>query len=227
MTKSRGILTPRRKWCDNEMAMLRVRYADTPVAVIAGELGCKVHVVYRMAKKLRLRKSEAFLSGPMSGRTGFDDRGASFRFQPGHTSHNAGKVGLDVGGRSHDTRFKQGHRPRNWMPIGAHRVNSEGYLDRKICESKRGGANWCAVHRLVWIEAHGPVPPGHLVAFKPGRHTTKLSEITLDALQLITYEECMRRNSYHANYPKEIGELIRLKGQITREIRRREREKQD
>jgi hypothetical protein len=36
--------------------------------------------------------------------------------------------------------------------------------------------NWVAVHRLVWEQAHGPVPPGHIVVFRPGRHTTDLDE---------------------------------------------------
>lgn len=34
----------------------------------------------------------------------------------------------------------------------------------------------------------------------------------------------MRRNSYHTRYPKELGLLIHMKGQLTRRIRRIEKE---
>jgi hypothetical protein len=89
--------------------------------------------------------------------------------------------------------------------------------------------NWVPVHRLVWIEHHGPIPAGHAVAFKPGQHTSVLEEITLDRLELVSRAELMRRNTYH-KYPKEIAQLIQLRGALQRQINKRERqlnEKQD
>lgn len=228
MTKSRGILPPRRQWRVDELNMLRARYADVSAAELARELGCKIHIVHAKANKLGLKKSEAFHKSPASGRLKpGDQRGATTRFVKGGVSHNAGRKGLDMGGRSHETRFKKGQRPFNWVPVGSYRVNSLGYLDRKIRDDRRGALNWEGVHRLVWIEANGPVPRGHVVAFKHGRHTAKLEEITLDAIELITTKENCLRNSYVTRYPKEIGDLIRLKGQITRQIRQREREEQN
>jgi hypothetical protein len=77
------------------------------------------------------------------------------------------------------------------------------------------------VHLLVWEAANGPVPPGHAITFLPGRRTTDASLITLDALQLVSRAELMRRNSHHTNYPKEVSQLIQLKGALNRKINRR------
>lgn len=228
MTKSRHILPPRKQWCDEELEALRARYAEAPTAELAEEFGCKIHIVYKKANDLGLQKSEAFRKGPASGRLkSGDERGVEFRFVKGGTSYNKGRTGYDPGGRSRETRFQKGQRPCNWMPVGAHRINSLGYLDRKIRDDKHGALNWEGVHRLVWVAANGPIPRGHVVAFKPGRRTAKLEAITMDALELLTLAQNGERNIFHNRYPKAIGELIHLKGQITRQIRKREREEQN
>jgi hypothetical protein len=228
VTKSRGILPPRRQWREDELSMLRARYADAPAAEIAKELGCKIHIVYAKAHELGLQKSDAFHEGPASGRLKPGHQiGTQTRFVKGGVSHNKHIKGYDPGGRSRETRFKKGQRPINWLPIGAYRVNSLGYLDTKVREDRKGALNWEGVHRLAWIETHGPIPPGHVVAFKPGRRTVDPKKITADALELITNAENGRRNIFHNRYPKAIGELIHLKAQITKQIRRREREEQN
>ena len=88
--------------------------------------------------------------------------------------------------------------------------------------------NWVAVHRLVWIEAHGPIPPGYHVHFRPGRKSTKVEEITPDALEIVTQRQSMQRNSLH-NLPPELVELIHVRAGLVRRITTAEkkREKQD
>jgi hypothetical protein len=121
--------------------------------------------------------------------------------------------------RSADTRFKHGARGRMWVPVGTLRVNVDGCLERKITDVGYSPRNWVPIHRLIWIEKNGPVPAGQVVVFKQGRHTTELEQITLDAVELVTRAELMRRNSY-VNYPPEIRSLIQLKGSINRHVRR-------
>ena len=84
-----------------------------------------------------------------------------------------------------------------------------------------GPANlrWKPVYRLVWEAAHGPIPPGFAVCFKPGRRTAELAEITEDALELVSRRELMLRNSFH-RYGPEIAKLVQLRGALTRQIRR-------
>jgi hypothetical protein len=45
--------------------------------------------------------------------------------------------------------------------------------------------------------------------------------ITLGRLELISRAENMRRNSYHTRYPKEVAQLIQLRGALNRQINKR------
>jgi hypothetical protein len=101
--------------------------------------------------------------------------------------------------------------------IGDTRVNTDGYIDRKISEDKRGSSNWRPLHRILWEDAHGPVPPGHIVTFKDGE---KL-HCVLDNLELITYADNLRRNSIWKTMPKELAIIAQLRGVITRAINKR------
>ena len=80
------------------------------------------------------------------------------------------------------------------------------------------------MHRLVWEAACGAVPDGHIVVFRPGRKTTDPDKITLDALELLTRAENMRRNSVHSKYPPEVARLVQLRGALTRQINRKAKE---
>lgn len=82
---------------------------------------------------------------------------------------------------------------------------------------------WIPVHRLVWEAAHGPIPSGHAVVFRPGQHSVDERAITLDKLELVTRAELMRRNSYHTNYPPELKKLVQLRGALVRKINHRSR----
>lgn len=127
---------------------------------------------------------------------------------------------FDAGGRSVDTRFRAGNRPQTWVPIGSRRVNSDGVLDRKITDTGYAPRDWRAVHRMVWEAAHGDVPPGHVVVFRPGRRTTVEADITLDAVELVSRAELMRRNSVH-RLPREVAQAVQLIGAVNRQINER------
>lgn len=225
MTKSRGILPPRRPWPECDLTILRERYADTPTAELGKLFGRPTHQVYHKAYRLGLEKSEVYLNSPASGRLD-GVRGGSSRFVKGQESWNKGKKLPGHG--NPETFFKPGQLNGRAaliaVPVGSHRVNADGYLDRKIGnESGPQHRRWKAVHRLVWEAAHGPIPPGHAVAFLPGRHSTDPALITLDALELVTQQELMRRNTVH-RYGPEIAGLVQLRGAITRQINKRIKE---
>ena len=81
---------------------------------------------------------------------------------------------------------------------------------------------WRAVHELVWVAAHGPVPVKHIVVFKPGMCSNVLEEITVDRVECISLAENMRRNTIH-NLPPEIKQVVQLRGVLTRAINKREK----
>lgn len=218
-----------------EDELLRRRYADERTEDIANDIGRTEGAVYQRATRLGLRKSQSCIARMSSERARQPDHGGRrTRFQKGLVPANKGlrRPGW-APGRMSETQFKKGrpaHEARNYVPIGSHRISKDGYLERKVTDdpSTFPTRRWASVHRLVWEAANGPVPAGHAVVFLPGRRTAEEALITLDALELISRVELMRRNSYHNRYPKEVGLAIQLRGQIIRQINKRtRREKQD
>lgn len=229
MTKLRGILGPRHVWADAELQLLCDRYPHEKTEKVAAALGLKVAQVYRTAQRLGLKKTPEYLASPDACRLRLGGSvGAEYRFKPGQQVWNKGMKGLCIGGEQ--TQFKPGNTPHNTMPIGSYRHDKDGTLQRKVSDVKGNNSKrWRGVHELVWIEANGPVPPKHIVVFKPGMRTNVLDEITIDKVECITLAENMRRNTRH-NLPKEINELVQLRAVLTRQINKRikhERPKND
>ena len=73
------------------------------------------------------------------------------------------------------------------------------------------------VYRIVWRDAGRDIPPGQALVYKDGNKRN----FDLDTLELVTRQELMRRNSYHINYPKEVGEIMQLRGVLNRKINQR------
>lgn len=233
MTKSRGLLAPRRKWTDAELQWLQREFPVTSTPELARQLGCEPYLISRLATKMGWRKTPEHRKRMVElVRSNLTVAGKAYRFRAGEPSWNKDKP-YRPGGRTSETQFKPGrlpHESHNYVPLGTEKVR-EGYLVRKVTDDSTvyPAGRWCFVHRLVWVAAHGPIPPDHLVVFKPGRFTTERDLITLDALELVTKAEHMRRNSVHTVMPPELAELVLLRGRITRQINRRSRagEKQD
>lgn len=210
----------RHTWTDEQTAFLQAHYADHRTAWIAERLGLDQKQVYQKANAMGLRKSYAFLASEQSGRLqNAHHRGRQTQFRAGQTPWNKG-LQWDSGGRSHETRFKPGHRggiaAEVYKPVGTERVSKDGYLERKIHDGMPLQRRWRAVHLLVWEAANGPLPEGHAVVFRNGDKR----DIRLENLELITRAELMRRNTRH-NLPKEINEVIALRAALVRKINKR------
>lgn len=224
MTKSRHIHAPRIQWTLEQEQALRDRYPHERTDMIALAIGIPVARCYAKASALGLKKSTEFMASPASGRTN-GRQGAGTRFEKGHTTWNKGMKGLDIGGKA--TRFQPGIQPHNTKAVGDYRITKDGTLQRKIGTAKGSNSQrWRGVHELVWIEANGPLPPKHICVFKPGMKTAELEQITADKVECISLAENMRRNTYH-NYPKEIAQLIQLRGAVQRKINRRLKDERD
>jgi hypothetical protein len=212
----------RSAWSAADLEALRRRYPHERTADLAASLGRPLPATYARANAMGLRKASEYLASDKSGRLfKGGTRGQATQFKPGQSSWNKG-THWKAGGRSPETRFRKGNRPHTWVPVGSYRVNGDGYLDRKITDDGAARYHWKGVHRLVWEAAHGPVPAGHAVVFRPGRRSTELERITIDALELVTRRELMARNTLH-RYPKPIAQMIQLRGALNRQINRRAR----
>ncbi len=205
---------------------MRRHYATMLTAVIAKTLNIPAPRVLAKANELGLHKSRQLIAETARLRTMDPNHGSHrTRIAAGQQPWNKGTkgaTGTQAGCRG--TQFKPGSKPHTWVPVGSYRI-CEGQLQRKFSdEPGNAEKRWRAVTRLLWEEAHGAIPSGHVVVFKPGRQTTDQAGITLDAIELVTRAENMRRNSYHTNYPPELRSLVQLRGTLARQINRKAKE---
>jgi hypothetical protein len=233
MTKSRGVNKPKFKFSVVDEILIREDFPDTKTDVLAQVIGCTVGQLHGKAKRMGVKKSEAYLAGPDACRLRRGDNiGAPHRFKPGHQTWSKGTkgiVGVQEGCRA--TPFKKGRPAQessNYVPIGTEKVDKDGYLVRKVTDDPKlfPARRWVGVHRLVWEAANGPIPEGHCIGFLPGRKSVELELITVDALECITFAERMRRNTIHNQHP-EIAGVARLRGRIKRAINKRAQHEQD
>jgi len=215
-------------WSPAEIRELRRRYPDELTMELAKHFGCSERAVFQKANDLGLRKSEAgrAVQAELARQKALTDpRIIASRIKKGAVPPNKGlrRPGW-APGRMAETQFKKGVRQgvavKLYQPIGTERISKDGYLERKVNDDLPLQARWRAVHRIVWEVANGPIPPGHAVAFLPGRHTTDASAITVDALELVSRAELMRRNTFH-NYPPEIAHAVHLRAALSRQINKR------
>lgn len=112
-------------------------------------------------------------------------------------------------------------------PIGATRVDDDGYVRIKVREARPDepkDRGWVRLHHYRWEQAHGPIPPGYALWFRDGNR----QNCTLDNLELITRDELLRRaQARFRALPASLVETIRVLGRLKHEIRRRDGEKQD
>lgn len=216
----------RRHWTSDEIDALRRLYPDHTADVVAKVLGRKPGSVHQKAVALGIGKSDAFKASDRSGRI---QRGkhhpamVASRFQPGVAPWNKG-TNYVAGGRSAETRFRKGSKPHTTLPLGSYRINPDGHLQRKVAEASGSNSKrWRTVAELVWTEANGPLPPKHIVVFKPGMRTNVLELITLDRVECISQAENARRNHPRNKHP-EFARLVQIKGAITRQVNRIARE---
>lgn len=207
-------------WTKEQVATLIARYPHETTQELADELGVSLRRAYAKAAQLGLKKTPEYLASPAACRLRRGDMtGASTRFKRGQHVWNKGMKGLQIGGV--ETRFKPGIVPHNARPIGSHKLDKDGTLLRKVSDAKGNNSKrWRGVHELVWIEANVPLPAKHIVVFKPGMRTNRLAEITVDRVECISRVENMKRNSVH-NLPKELAELVQLRGALLRKINHR------
>jgi hypothetical protein len=225
----------KRLWEPHEDRLLCALYPHAPTALVARRIGRSPGSTYQRAQTLGLHKSAEYFASSQSGRLVRGDmRGAGSRFPKGHVPANKGLRRPGWGpGRMKATQFKPGTRlgaaQRNWKPIGSERVSKDGYLERKVRDdnplglsreeaNRRRQRRWVPVHRLVWEEANGPLPPGHALVFKNGDK----ADIRIDNIEIITRRALMARNTVH-NLPEALASTIQLLGALRRQLRKRDR----
>ena len=206
----------RKVWTQSEIDILSRMYPDHFAQEIAVILGRSVRSVYDKARLLGLEcsKDKIRRSGLMSSN---HPNCVAARFPKGHIPDNKGKrVSPETYAKCQPTMFKKGHTPVNHREVGSERINVDGYIEVKVAEPNR----WRLKHRVVWEQHNGAIPRGHNVQFK--NHNPL--DCRIENLYLVSKAFQMKyENSYLARYPKDLQDVIRLKGAINRQIRKREK----
>ena len=219
-------------WGPEEDEIIRHLFPVNATQQVAELIDRTTSAVFQRARILGVKKCPDYLATSAFRFNGSEQASKAHRFKPGQAPHNKGRSQAEwMPAKSRRkvkaTQFKPGQlsgmAARNYKPVGTLRINHDGCLERKVTDDHPVPARrWVSVHRLVWEAANGPVPKGHLVVFKPGKQTTDPDRITLDRLELITRAENMRRNSFLTRYPKDVADLIRMRGVLNRKIRSQE-----
>lgn len=206
----------RKVWTQEEIDILSRMYPDHFAKEIAGVLGRGVSSIYCKAQQLGLECTPDKIrrSGLMSCN---HPNNVAARFTKGHHPSNKGKkMPPEVYSKVARTMFKKGQTPVNHRNVGSERVNVDGYIEIKVAEPNR----WRLKHRVIWEQVNGAIPRGHNVQFK--NHNPL--DCRIENLYLISREDQMaKENSFYAKYPKDLQEIIHLKGVVNRAIHKAER----
>lgn len=214
---------PRHTWTAEQIETMRARYPHEPSQKIADDFGLRLVQVYAKAYQLRLSKTPEALESFGHRLQPGSRVGVQHRFKPGHAGYGHSLAGKRA--QQHPnviaTRFQPGHKPQTWVPVGTYAWSKEGYLKRKVADTKPSRHGWELEHRLIWMAYHGEIPQGFAVCFKDGDRT----HVHLDNLELRARADIARANSIH-NLPKPIADVLRLKGALNRSINHHERKRQ-
>ena len=208
----------KRIWTQQEEDTLIQLYEDPKVFPkdIAKMLGRTLPQVYNKARKMGLNAPMERIR--MAGHIGMQHpKSIATRFHKGHTPVNKGKrVSPETYTKCQPTMFKKGHTPLNHREVGSERINVDGYIEIKVAEPN----SWRLKHRIIWEQVNGEIPKGYNVQFK--NHNPQ--DCRIENLYLICRADQMaKENSYLSKYPKEIQELIHLKGVVNRAIHKAEK----
>lgn len=184
-------------------------YPNHSSKYIAELLGVTISKVYNTAWGAKVKKSDAYMLTPASGR--IIEPSIPNQFKPGHTPHNKGKqMDAEIYEKVAPTMFKKGNKPYNTKPVGAIniRLDTQGrpYQYIKIKDS-----HWELLQRYVWTQAHGEIPRGSVVIFLDGNYLN----CELTNLQVITRKENMARNTIQ-RFPAELQEIMKLTCKLKR-----------
>lgn len=207
-------------WSTEMLCVLRECYADMSNKEIGKKLGIPHWKVAAKANSIGLRKSEAYLNSPASGRlTG--QQGASFRFTKGMPGWNKGLKQRDYMSaesieRTAKTRFKKGQDPHNTVEIGHVRVTRDGYLEMKVRHEKgKFNKNFELLQRLVWEKYNGPIPENYIIEFIDGNpmnvsiENLRMSSRAENILRNLTSDQSIVKRFFRVKSKAEIERIIR------------------
>lgn len=197
-------------WTQEQIQTLIKLYTDHTAAEIGTILGHPERAVANKAWKLGLRKDKQWRIERLSRNY----------FKPGQPAPNKGKTWNDMFTPEQQEKirqnlFKPGSRPHNLKPVGYEMKNKNGYWMVKVADPNV----FKLKHRILWEQHHGPIPEGITIAFADGNKDNITIENLIAETKLDRFSRCC---SMHTTMPPQLRELYILKGQLKRQINKKE-----
>ena len=193
--------------------IIKKRFPNERTQDLANDLGLTYSQVANRAFSMGLKKSIEFKMSNKSGRHNLIEGGKPFRYPKGHEPHNKGvPMSSDVYERVKHTMFKKGGKPHNTQPVGTIHFRTDK-AGRTYAYIKIKDKDWRLMHRVVWEQHNGPIPPGHVVRFKDGN----TMNWHIDNLEMFHQSGNMELNTIQ-RFPAELQEVIKLKSKLKKKI---------
>lgn len=208
-----------KEFTELEVRYLRRFYSNGSTSIMAKRLKRPKSSLYNKAHILGIYKTKKYLLKHASFQKG-TQLGKVTQFQKGHVPDNKGKtMSPEIREEVKHTFFKKGHKPKNTKTDGhiSIRKDTRTGISYKYIRISEG--IWELLQRYIWIQEHGEIPKGYNVVFKDGNSLN----VTLENLELLSDSELLKKN-YFYKYPKEIQRLIQIKGALTRQINKRNKD---
>lgn len=201
-------------WSEAHIEFLRIVVPGTPWATVHEWFEEEFATGRSMDDVKRLCKRRGILNGRDS------------RIQPGSVPPNKGRIGWSAPG-TEATRFKKGNRPHTYVPVGSYRLTTArtrfdrrnqcdyvvpAYWQLKVADTVPARHGWKFLHRLIWENEYGPIPPGGNVVFVDG----DTMNVSIDNLMMLTRGALAIVNRHHAfsQAPAELRRTILLTAQV-------------
>ena len=201
-----------RKFTPSQVAILKEKYANTSNKELAGQLQCSERKLYNAAHWHGLKKDLSYIAEGQRKRIKKNPEIYSKNwFKKGDAPQNKGtKMAAETKEKVSHTFFQKGHIPHNALPVGAGRMDDDGYVWFKT----EGARKVVRKHRWVWEQANGKIPKGYNVQFRDGNR----QNCALENLYLISRKEQIHNNTIH-RYPVEVKTAIRNIAKINKLIK--------
>ena len=203
-----GTTKKRRSWTAWEDDYLRKEYANRSNADLSMWLHRPPRSIMARAYSLGLHKSPEFAEQQLK----------KGQFKKNHTPHNKGKsrkywATPEAEELMSKGQFKPGvcrdDNPRK-RPIGHEKVYADGYVWIITEHGRR------QKHRVVWEQAHGPIPSNYCIKFKDGDRTN----CSLDNLYLVTRAENCRMVTASLSQEQRKAKIEKIQAKRNERIRR-------
>ena len=204
------------RFTPKQLGELKRDYHNTSNIDLANRFRCSIHTIENIGFRHKLKKDIEFIRETAKNNFTENHPAKKYWIKKGTPPPNKGRKQVDYMTdeaieRTKATRFQKGQMIWNQKPVGYERITKDGYIEVKVSEPNV----FKLKHRVIWEQKYGQIPAGHNIQFKDGNPLN----CTIENFYMISRSDQLKNeNSFYAQYPEEMWNLIQLKGVLKRQI---------